>query len=71
MKYRKKPLTIEAIQFDGFNLATIISFLGKSLITMQENQNHEIRFLFETLEGVMAAVKGDWIIKGIQGEFYP
>ena len=64
-KYRKKPVIIEAIQFDGENFKEIISFVG--------DKAHRIgcMVIIETLEGAMNATKGDYIIKGVNGEFYP
>ena len=66
--YRKKPVVIEAIQFVG----------GKeSAKQMQDLIDGAIwhyvhdTISLDTLEGRMFASKGDWIIKGIEGEFYP
>lgn len=66
MKFRKKPVVIEAVRFDG----TISSV--KSLCIPQVSQelgSHTLQI--PTLEGVMTAQPGDWIIKGVKGEFYP
>ncbi len=70
MKYRKKPIVIEAIQFIGdknkFNVAEF--FKGGGEFTMRfSGEKLEI----DTLEGTMIASPGDYIIKGIKGEFYP
>lgn len=80
-KYRKKPVVIEAMQLTRTNAKGIWTFIGKP-ITLPNRIDHEkwdeyldivnkkgIRI--ETLEGVMTAQVGDYIIKGIQGEFYP
>lgn len=64
-KYRKKPVVIEAIQFDGGNYTDITTFFGGACVF-----NH-IGPLIKTLEGEMQASAGDWIIKGVNGEFYP
>jgi hypothetical protein len=70
-KFRKKPVTIEAIQWTGICLEDAED-IGKQL-----GSEREITFTgdgtmyISTLEGVMAANKGDWIIKGVQGEIYP
>ena len=64
-KYRKKPVTIEAIQWDGKNLSKIDNFIGRIV---------EIKvttLVIHTLEGDMEASVGDYIIKGVNGEFYP
>lgn len=64
--YRKKPVVIEAVQWTGKNLKEIEEFCeGKCFI------GHLDRLQIETLEGDMQAQWGDFIIKGIQGEFYP
>lgn len=68
MKYRKKPVVIEAIQYDGTNRNDILIKLGLNSI----GEDFLSRDLFiETLEGDMKASKGDYIIKGVKGEFYP
>ena len=64
-KYRKKPVVIEAVQFN--NSADIHEFCGAKV----REPVGEIYLEIETLEGVMRANIGDWIIKGIFGEFYP
>ncbi len=64
-KFRKKPVVIEAIQFLGTNLPEIESFLPVG----KYNDDGTIGIV--TLEGVMRADIGDWIIKGVNGEFYP
>ena len=69
-KFRKKPIVIEAIQFvDGGNLREIEDFIrsggGRSY------WNNDGFIVIETLEGDMRADRGDWIIKGVSGEFYP
>ena len=67
MKYRKKPVVIEAVEWTGENLDEIMAFVtGKNL------DHDPIRGLvIHTLEGNHSATLGDMIIKGIKGEFYP
>ena len=69
-KYRKKPVIIEAMQFDGSDSSGygILRWVGAGSRTW-ERDNHHI--MIPTLEGIMRADVGDYIIKGIQGEFYP
>lgn len=73
MKYRKKPIEIEAIQFDGgfSNTQSLIKWCeGKA--RAEYIMGHGPAFIsIETLEGTMTAGIGDWIIKGVNGEFYP
>lgn len=66
-KYRKKPVVIEAIQFDGTNHDDIVEFCG-GVLSFTRSQELPI---ITTLEGDMTAQPGDFIIKGVQGEFYP
>ena len=65
MKFRKKPVIIEAVQWTSENLSEVQEFYRKESILIGD------RIVIETLEGVMYASIGDWIIKGIKGEFYP
>jgi len=65
-KYRKKPVVIEAIQFNGENQSDVAEFMGEMIRT-----NFFPDILIETLEGTMKANIGDYIIKGVKGEFYP
>jgi hypothetical protein len=67
LKYRKKPVEIEAIQFTGENWEEIDQFLTV------DYEKYPIGKLIRipTLEGTMACDRGDYIIKGIKSEFYP
>ena len=60
MKYRKKPIIVEAIQWNGTNELDIQDFMGG--ITVASNPSKE-QFYIDTLEGRMITEKGDWIIK--------
>ena len=77
MKFRKKPVIIEAIQWTGDNLKEIIDFAGlhpsaeKWVWDEYENIVKTEGLKIFTLEGRMNADIGDWIIKGVKGEFYP
>lgn len=64
MKYVKKPIEIEAIQWSGANYVEISNFCDKCYIAHGE-------LSIQTLEGTLKAEIGDFIIKGIKGEFYP
>ncbi len=75
-RFRKRPVIIEAMHHDG---------TSKSADAIREWTNNALldhwiggrgnrgmtAFRIETLEGTMTAEPGDWIIKGVQGEFYP
>ena len=73
MKFRKKPVEIEAIQFTRLNWEEIQQFTNNKAIslTIERRINGECTCIIQTLEGNMTANEGDWIIKGIKGEFYP
>lgn len=66
MKYRKKPAVVEAVLWNGDNYKEVIDFT-ENKIWFDELGNIWIA----TLEGDMIAKKWDYIIKGVQGEFYP
>ena len=77
-KFRKKPVVIEAIQWDGMNLHDIIAFVGNALEYEIYDAAWEagvgapcVRMKIKTLEGDHECKEGDFIIKGVQGEFYP
>ena len=66
LRFRKRPVVIEAFRWDGDDVIGAHAFAG-----------HHVRPLIDgnctvyTLEGAVIARKGDWIIKGVQGGFYP
>lgn len=74
-RYKTKPCEIEAIQWTGSNLKEVLEFANKKILYDKviayndELLGYEISI--ETLEGIMLASKGDYIIKGLRGEFYP
>ena len=80
-KYIKKPVQIEAIQLKENNIIEVFDFLDganyKENKSVEELQDFSQMILkqgyieIETLEGMMKASFGDYIIKGIKGEFYP
>lgn len=68
VRYTKRPVTIDALQYTGDNCADVHAFLGYE----HDTENCATRMIeIETLEGTMTASQGDWIIKGVKGEFYP
>lgn len=73
MKYRKEPVVIDAIQFEDTaeRICEIHEFLGgeETRVNYEDKDNPFIPI--ETLEGTMKANVGDYIIKGVNGEFYP
>ena len=87
MKYRKKPIIIEAIQWNGKNKKEIKSFCGDyaTFVSVETFEYNEVvleimkynelitqsKLIIKTLEGELVAMQGDYIVKGIKGEFYP
>ena len=69
-KFVKKPVVIEAIQYNGINITEIESFVGAKLPTVWLSVE-DTQLVIPTLEGDMKVSKGDYVIKGIKGEFYP
>lgn len=74
-KYRKKPVVIEAMQIPSPGPEYMAE--GKALVRWLEDGNcayaihPDARVYIATLEGEMKAGPGDYIIKGVKGEFYP
>lgn len=66
MRFRKKPVVIEAVQYDG-TLMSVEKLDGLECSQTLTSDTIQI----ETLEGTMTANPGDWIIRGVKGEFYP
>ena len=78
MKYKKKPVVIEAVQWNGLNLEEIKEFVGESLIYEISDAAWKVGkgapavyMEIKTLEGTHICTESDYIIKGVQGEFYP
>jgi hypothetical protein len=76
-KYRKKPIEVEAIRWTGNNFLHITKFLGLHgpatgwAWEQAESPEERERLKIFTLNGPVWVPPGDWIIKGVQGEFYP
>lgn len=73
--YVKRPVEIRAIQWTEDNLKEIWEFMGDTALSCYSCGNRcgngEIELCIDTLEGVMYAAPGDYIIRGVKGEFYP
>ncbi|MFG2970804.1 hypothetical protein ACGFZS_46800 [Streptomyces sp. NPDC048288] len=74
-RYRKKPIEVDAIQFTNGNSVQVAQFITNGGGTFRTDTHptdgtHDV-FHIHTLEGEMRASDGDWIVKGIQGEFHP
>ena len=66
MRFRKKLVVIEAVRWTGHNDAEMRRFVPIHVGGPLAGQYH-----IRTLEGALFATPGDWIIKGVAGEFYP
>lgn len=75
MKYKKKPVIIEAIQLlnNNSSIEECLKFIYNVFITDDdiETVKNDKHIRIQTLEGYMKASFGDYIIKGVNGEFYP
>jgi hypothetical protein len=78
MKARKKPVVIEFIQYDGLNIYEVKQFCGENLVFEIYDAAWQVGkgapmvdAHIKTLEGNMKVSTGDYIIKGVNGEFYP
>jgi len=71
-KFRKKPVVIEAVHWLGSSsqFETVLDWASKAKLPMEHRPDDGVIFI-TTLEGVMCAARGDWIIKGVKGEIYP
>ena len=65
--YRKKPVVVEAVQLTGKNDAECMAFCP----TASRSMHNANQLVISTLEGEMLCSVGDYIIKGVKGEFYP
>lgn len=74
-KYRKKPVEVDALQFEGTVLSAneILAWIGirGADASRVHNNRPSDGLVVHTLEGDMLACPGDWVIRGVQGEFYP
>jgi len=74
MKYRKKPVVIEAFQYSddmGSHTSVIPVWFTKACLSGVVRSNPDGKTFIKTLEGLMEVSSGDWIIKGIKDELYP
>lgn len=73
MKYTKKPVIIEAYQYLGYNKDDINLFFGKDILDTNWDNNPMTpsKVTINTLEGRMEVSIGDYIVRGLKGEYYP
>jgi hypothetical protein len=81
-RYRKKPVVIEAVQVPTYDPENVVVFVdecialadwcgGVSRMMNEDDEHGGPHIDIETMEGTMRADSGDWIIRGVAGEFYP
>ena len=70
MKYRKKPVVIEAMQITDDNKDQVFNWVTCNKYADFDSEENPI-LKIQTLEGDMVANLNDYIIKGVNGEFYP
>lgn len=68
-RYRKKPVVIEAMRYTVESCRSLHDWMG--LEHADHDLDCQMGIAIDTLEGQMIASVGDWIIQGVQGEFYP
>lgn len=87
MKFRKKPVVVDAVRLGWDTWSEICEFVGVGKLSdgkpegcyigedgrpqQHPGPNDKMGLSIPTLEGIMLATEGDWIIKGVNGEFYP
>lgn len=73
-KYRKKPVVIEAVKLTRKYADVVVSWIGDANIysfNLGEFSEDSCYIEIKTLKGIMTADEGDYIIKGVEGEFRP
>lgn len=73
-KFRKKPVVIEAVLYGGStsDISDIREWMGTGIYNESQIKFRDLRSMrIDTLEGVMTVSPGDYIIRGVKGEFYP
>ncbi|MFF0777056.1 hypothetical protein [Streptomyces sp. NPDC003720] len=76
-RYRKRPVEIDAIHWTGHNLGAVLQFIDETkadtdVVEFNSASNPAESWInIHTLEGVMRADAGDWIIRGVKRELYP
>lgn len=72
-EYRKKPVVIQAMHYDGTRKCAhdIMAWLGEHGKLMIRHELGEHYLYIKTMEGEMHVSPGDYVIRGVQGEFYP
>lgn len=70
LRYRKRPREVEAMQYDG-SMESQRAIVTWANVKVEGYVDHGYYLAIHTLEGEMRARPGDWVVKGVAGEFYP
>lgn len=73
-KFRKKPVVVEAMLYDGANAKQVAAWCGGEVVDDRvgdDDNDVTIYVRISTLEGNMNASPGDYVIRGVSGEYYP
>lgn len=73
MLYKKKPVVVEAMQYTPETMTECLQFLkeGEAQYVLASTEFKAIDIKLATLDGTLTVVYGDYIVKGVHGEFYP
>lgn len=71
MRFKKKPVEIDAVQFTGDNADDIIAWANEGWNGQSRVEVTDAGLVVHTLEGDMIASNDDWIIRGVKNEMYP
>ena len=69
--YRKRPIIVQAVQWNGDNFDEVEELDYNPSERVRQSNKDAGKLLIITLEGIMTAIRGDWIIRGVEGELYP
>lgn len=70
-RFRKKPVDILAVRWNGQNIGEILEFVdGKTRLDFSSNAARG-ELIIETINGDVTVPTGEWIVRGVEGEFYP
>lgn len=70
-KFRKRPVVVEAVQFDGLQIKNVLDAFGGKIEYAAFDGGDRLTLTIHTKEGKMNVSPGDWVIRGVKGEFYP
>lgn len=71
LKFRKKPVVVEAVQWTGDNEAEVREFAGSNFERVEDSPEWTARVFDELHDSWIGTRTGDWIVRGLRGENYP